>query len=163
MLIISLLIFALYLILFLISHRLRDHSWVDVMWPVSFLLHMWGALWWYGVERVDAIVVGVLFFVSAWGVRLATHIGTRKALHSGEDGRYRAFRSAWGEGRYGQIRSLLQIYLLQYLLSLGASVGVWMIWVSSSHMLSVSMSDWSLIFVIIGVSLILIGLFFEIV
>ena len=163
MIIVSLLVFTLYLVLFLASHRLRDHSWVDVMWPVSFLLHMWGVLWWYSPDNLSTTHLLLLFFVSIWWVRLATHIMTRKAIHTGEDSRYSAFRRSWGEGFYGQIRSLLQIYLLQYLLSLWASVGIWMIWISSDHILSTLMSEWTSILVVIGVFLIMVGLFFEIV
>ncbi len=77
----------------LLSVRLRDVSFVDVMWGPGFaLVAAVGALLGSGEAARRAIVV---VLVGVWGLRLATHIFVRNRGQA-EDYRYRAMRERQG-------------------------------------------------------------------
>jgi steroid 5-alpha reductase family enzyme len=80
----------------------------DVAWGLGFVLLAWTSLSLCGMAGVRGILVSTL--VSVWGLRLAWHIGRRHRGRS-EDYRYAAWRQEWG--RWFQLRSYLQVFLLQ--------------------------------------------------
>lgn len=91
-----------------LSLPLRDASIADVFWGPGFAL----------VAIVAASVSppstrGTLLVVltSAWGLRLALHIGTRWRKKKEEDRRYQAMRANWGD-RFPVV-SLFTVFLLQ--------------------------------------------------
>lgn len=61
------------------------------------------------------VVMGI---VMVWALRLMTHIAKRFVHSPEEDPRYRAWRTAWGTGWYFNVRTFLQVFLLQILLSI---------------------------------------------
>lgn len=80
--------------LWAISVAKRDASIIDGFWGLGFV----GLAWLYvGLGEAPtprALLVASL--VTAWGVRLSTHI-IRRSLGAPEDYRYAAMRRAWGE------------------------------------------------------------------
>lgn len=91
-----------------LSLPLRDASIADVFWGPGFAL----------VAIVAASIStpsprGTLLVVltSAWGLRLAFHIGTRWRKKREEDRRYQAMRANWGD-RFPVV-SLFTVFLLQ--------------------------------------------------
>ncbi len=68
----------------------RDASVVDVGWGLGFVILGWAVAITAGLEGArTALLLGM---VSAWGLRLAIHLG-RRNLHEGEDRRYRRMRA----------------------------------------------------------------------
>lgn len=107
-----------------LSVVLKNASIADTFWGLGFVLVAWitfaggdGYLW----RRLL-----ITLMVTAWGLRLALHIGTR-SWGKGEDSRYKAWRQQYGE-RFWWV-SLFTVFLLQGLLlwviSLVAQVGQW--------------------------------------
>ena len=73
----------------LLSLVLKDASIVDIFWGLGFV-----TLVWLTCLRADGFVGRrhlMTALVTAWGLRLAVHIGLRN-LGKGEDHRYRAWR-----------------------------------------------------------------------
>lgn len=68
----------------------RDASIVDIAWGLGFVILAWAAAAHAGFEAPrTALLLGM---VSAWGLRLAIHLG-RRNLREGEDRRYREMRA----------------------------------------------------------------------
>ena len=94
--------------LWLLSLRLRDASVVDPFWGTGFVLLAWSAWSTLGVHGFRAYLA--LALVTAWGLRLSTHLLIRKRGH-GEDFRYAAMREAHGDRFW--IVSLGTVFALQ--------------------------------------------------
>jgi len=97
---------------FFLSKKLRRNDIVDVMWGPGIAGLSWVA---YTISGIGISWVLPLL-VSIWALRLSFHIALRAGDH--EDARYKTWRIQWmkrGE-RYFQIRSFLQIFVLQGLL-----------------------------------------------
>ncbi len=112
---ISLLIFVM---TFLLAVMLRNNSIVDVVWGIGFVVIAGVA---YIFSSGNFISQLVLAYVVIWGVRLALHILARN-WGRGEDFRYAEWRRDWGNAWV--IRSLVQIFLLQWLLMQLVSIPV---------------------------------------
>ncbi len=80
----------------------------DVAWGLGFVLLAWTSFFLARAAGARGVIVSTL--TSAWGLRLAWHIGRR---HRGkaEDYRYAVWRQEWGKWFY--LRSYLQVFLLQ--------------------------------------------------
>jgi len=100
----------------LASLRLRDASIADVAWGLLFVLVAWACF--VAGDGSDAMLLAGLL-VTAWGLRLAVHIGRRNVGH-GEDRRYGAMRGRRPERFW--IWSLFGVFLLQGLLALVVSL-----------------------------------------
>lgn len=100
-------------LLWLLSLRLQDASIVDTFWGPFFLLQaiVYAVLLPGGTDERQLLVV---LLVTAWSVRLATHISARHAGR-GEDSRYARWRvrheSQWAA------RSLVGVFWLQPILA----------------------------------------------
>jgi len=116
-------IIAFMVLIWLLSLILKDSSIVDITWGLGFVLIAW--LTFYQVETPGREGLLLPILVSAWGLRLALHIGIRN-LGKGEDPRYQAFRKKWGD-RYWW-GSFFQVFLLQgilcWLISLVVQTGL---------------------------------------
>src|SRR3954465_990449 len=104
----------------LLSLKLRDVSIVDVAWGLGFAIVAWIC---FGLgdgshDRRELIA----WLVTIWGLRLAVHIGTRKAKNPGEDPRYGEVRKRYGDSFW--IVSLYWVFLLQGLLALVVSLPI---------------------------------------
>jgi len=101
-----------FVLLWLLSLRLRDASIVDVFWGLAFALYAGVA---YAVgDGASPRAPLVLALAIAWGGRLAAHLAWRNA-GKGEDFRYQEMRRRHGE-RFG-LTSLATVFGLQWLLS----------------------------------------------
>jgi steroid 5-alpha reductase family enzyme len=99
----------------LLSIPLHDVSVIDVAWGLGFVVIGWVC---FAVGHGDhdrRLLLAVL--VTAWGLRLATHIGRRNA-GKGEDRRYAAMRER--EGAHFVVWSLYRVFLVQ-------AVAMWII------------------------------------
>jgi steroid 5-alpha reductase family enzyme len=90
------------------SLRLRDASIADVAWGPAFATVALGALVRSPISPRGLLLAGGAL---AWGLRLAVHLGRRRARLGEEDRRYRAMRAAAGPSF--PRRSLLTVFLLQ--------------------------------------------------
>ncbi len=102
----------------------------DITWGLSFVVAVVVA----ACIHVRMSTLGlrellIVIFVSAWGLRLSYHIGTRFLAHDQEDIRYLNWRKSWGKTWLW--RSYLQIFTLQPLIALViVSPALWAIDVS---------------------------------
>ncbi|MCC7044459.1 MAG: DUF1295 domain-containing protein [Acidobacteria bacterium] len=104
-------VLGLFVVLWLVSLRLRDASIVDIFWGLGFVVVTWTAHVVSGNDSSRAwITCGM---VTIWGVRLALHLARRNLGH-GEDYRYRAMREKHGSGF--PLISLGTVFLLQAVL-----------------------------------------------
>jgi steroid 5-alpha reductase family enzyme len=103
--------------LWLLSLRLRDASIADVFWGAGFALV---AVLAAAVSPPSARALLLAGLASAWGLRLALHLGRRWARKREEDRRYQAMRAAWGD-RFPLV-SLGTVFLLQGALLLVVSL-----------------------------------------
>lgn len=102
-----------YILLFLVSIKIRDNSIVDVFWGFGFMM-IAGISFWDSSRQLSQIVITGL--VMLWWIRIVSHIGFRKLREHKEDPRYAKWREQWGSGWYFYVRSFLQVYLLQMVL-----------------------------------------------
>ncbi|HEV7751391.1 MAG TPA: DUF1295 domain-containing protein [Baekduia sp.] len=141
-------VLALLLLTWLLSLRLRDVSIVDVAWGLGFVGVAWVAFATGDGDGGRRTLLAVL--VTVWGLRLAGYIGARKLRHPGEDARYGAWRTRWGDRFW--IVSLFDVFLLQAVL----------VWVVSLPVQGASAPDGGLgVLDWLGVALWAVGLFFE--
>ena len=97
---------------------LRRNDIADVAWGLEFpllALLVGGAVLAFDWQEVPRATL-VLVLVTAWGLRLAVHIGVRVAGHAEEDRRYATWREGWGDA--WRWRSVLQVFVLQGLIAL---------------------------------------------
>jgi steroid 5-alpha reductase family enzyme len=138
------------LLLWLVSLTLKNSSIIDIFWGLGFILVTWlvftltpqGYLW-----RKQLMVA----LVTAWGLRLAVHIGIRNWGRP-EDFRYASWRTESGSN-WPWI-SFLQVFLLQ---------GV-MMWILSAPLIAAQTSGFPALLTpldLSGAVLWLIGFFFE--
>ncbi|MBP9812115.1 DUF1295 domain-containing protein [Candidatus Gracilibacteria bacterium] len=106
-------LFIAYILLFLLSIRLRDNSIADVFWGVGFMIIALGSFYFSPKEIPQYLLTGLILL---WGLRISTHIGKRKIKEQKEDPRYAKWREEWGSGWYFYARSFLQVYMLQMIL-----------------------------------------------
>lgn len=110
-----------YILLFLLSIKLRDNSIADIFWGLWFILIAWVS---YGqsIEATSQTLVTLL--VTAWGLRLVLNIATKKFFHSGEDARYARWRLTW---KYFYLRSFVQVFVFQGILMFFVATPIWIL------------------------------------
>jgi steroid 5-alpha reductase family enzyme len=91
-----------------LSLPLRDASIADVFWGPGFAFTAIVAAF---LSPPSARATLLVVLTSAWGLRLAFHIGTRWRKKKEEDRRYQAMRATWGD-RFPVV-SLFTVFLLQ--------------------------------------------------
>jgi len=97
---------------FLIALVLRRNDTADVMWGIGFVFV--AVILFSLFPKIDRSFFATLL-VAIWGLRLSYHI-FRRTLTSPEDKRYAVWRKEWKH--YFEIRSYVQIFLLQGVLML---------------------------------------------
>lgn len=104
---------------YLISLTRSRNDVADIGWSTYFIAIAISVYVTHGyTPDLRLVPVALVIF---WGVRLSSHISARHNRR-GEDPRYLAWRTAWGNGAYFYIRSYLQVFLLQALLALVISL-----------------------------------------
>jgi steroid 5-alpha reductase family enzyme len=99
---------AYMVVVWALSLPLRDASIADVFWGPGFAFV---AIVSASVSPPSARATLLVVLTSAWGLRLALHIGTRWRKKKEEDRRYQAMRANWGD-RFPVV-SLFSVFLLQ--------------------------------------------------
>lgn len=106
-------------LLFVICSIVKDNSWIDAYWGISFILPI-ASIWVKRATTTDANFTAekitpqmILSFscVCIWGIRLAWHIASR---HTKEDFRYVDFRNRWSTD--GPFWLYVQFYLKIFIL-----------------------------------------------
>lgn len=87
-------VFACNSLMYLFCQLKKDNSYIDVWWGLSFIVPNAAliALQLRAGQTIDTRILLTNLLVSAWGMRLAWHIGKR---HKEEDYRYKAMRDRW--------------------------------------------------------------------
>ena len=136
---------ALFITTFLIATLIKNNGIVDIIWGLGFVLI---SVLVY-LHNPTIVTTLIMVLTTAWGVRLATHIGLRN-LGKKEDFRYAQWRRDWG--KWSLVRSFLHVYLLQWLFMQIGSIPILL----GSGSLSVE-AQWLLI----GSVIWLLGFYFE--
>ncbi|MBP9702830.1 DUF1295 domain-containing protein [Candidatus Woesebacteria bacterium] len=136
---------ALFIATFIVATAVKNNGIVDIIWGLGFVL-IAGIVY---LSAPSLSTATVMILTTAWGVRLATHIGMRN-LGQKEDFRYAQWRKDWG--KWWLIRSFLQVYLLQW---------VFMQLVSVPIILSSAGGVVSQAWLLAGIAIWLVGFYFE--
>lgn len=107
------LMFSLYLILFLISIKIKDNSIVDVFWGSWFMVI--SVFLFFTNSSLELEKVLILLLILIWWTRLSYYILKRKLKNNTEDPRYAVWRKKW---KYFYTRSFFQVFILQMILML---------------------------------------------
>jgi steroid 5-alpha reductase family enzyme len=99
---------AYMVVVWALSLPLRDASIADVFWGPGFAFV---AIVSASLSPPSARATLLVVLTSAWGLRLALHIGMRWRKKKEEDRRYQAMRATWGD-RFPLV-SLFTVFLLQ--------------------------------------------------
>jgi steroid 5-alpha reductase family enzyme len=102
-------IFAYYMILFIIGQIKKNNSIVDTVWGLGFVIAAWFTF--FSRESSDPQSLAVTVMVSIWGLRLTYYI-TKRNWGKPEDFRYVNFRKKWGES-FKLLKAFLHVYMLQ--------------------------------------------------
>jgi len=97
-----------YIILYVVSLKLRDNSIVDVFWGFWFVAIAWITLIWNDTYILPQVLLTLL--ITGWWVRLTLNILSKKLPYKWEDRRYARWRKQW---TYFKLRSFFQVYVLQ--------------------------------------------------
>jgi steroid 5-alpha reductase family enzyme len=111
-LILSVIIFSLMLLLWLVSLWLKNSSIVDIFWGTGFVIFAWVAFLLTPEGFVTRKVL-MCMLVTIWGLRLSMHI-LRRNWGKPEDFRYQTWRDEAGSSWWW--KSLFKVFLLQGLL-----------------------------------------------
>jgi steroid 5-alpha reductase family enzyme len=107
-----------------LSVAMKNASIADTFWGLGFVLVAW--ITFLAAEGYLGRRMLLTLLVTAWGLRLALHIGIR-SWGKGEDRRYQTWRRQYGK-RFWWV-SLFTVFLLQgallWVISLVAQVGQW--------------------------------------
>jgi steroid 5-alpha reductase family enzyme len=99
---------AYMVVVWALSLPLRDASIADVFWGPGFAFVAFVAA---SLSPPSGRATLLVVLTSAWGLRLAAHIGSRWRKKKEEDRRYQAMRANWGD-RFPVV-SLFTVFLLQ--------------------------------------------------
>lgn len=123
MIYIFLVLLASYIVLFLLSLKIKDNSIVDVFWGAWFIII---AVWEFVYFKSNSLHLIALLLVLLWWFRLIYNIWSRKLKHPWEDPRYGLWRKEW---KYFKTRSFFQVYLLQMFLLMLVSFPLYFIFI----------------------------------
>jgi steroid 5-alpha reductase family enzyme len=117
-LILSILIFGLTLLVWLVSLWLKDSSIIDIFWGTGFVIFTWAGF----LLTPDGFVMRKVLLwvlVTIWGLRLSLHI-LRRNWGKPEDFRYQTWRNEAGSSWWW--KSLFKVFILQGILLLIVAV-----------------------------------------
>ena len=144
-----LLIFAYFLIFFIVATAIKNNAIVDIGWGVGFVLTAWFLQIQSTSAHAPQIIITIL--TTIWGLRLFYHI-LKRNKHKGEDSRYAKWREEWG--KWIVPRAFLQIFMLQ---------GFFMFIISFSAILTSEAADKVFIMPLVAIGMVIwvVGFFFE--
>ncbi len=142
-------IFILYIILFLISIKIKDNSILDIFWSLWFVIQ---AIYLYIINQDFSLIKNItILIILIWWIRLSYYILKRKLKDKSEDPRYAEWRKKW---KYFYTRSFFQVFMLQILLMFIISTPIYIIF---------SWKDINFYVFIIWITISIIWLLFEII
>ncbi len=103
-----LIILILYLILFIISIRIKDNSIVDIFWWTWFVII--SLYLFFTNQTFEVTKILTILLITYWWGRLTYYIWSRKLKEKWEDPRYANWRKEW---KYFYTRSFFQVFMLQ--------------------------------------------------
>jgi steroid 5-alpha reductase family enzyme len=122
------LLLAIILVLWRISIRLRDVSFIDSFWAFGMVLLAWCS--WLQVGASSATGTLLLALGTIWGLRLSIHLFTRWRAE-GEDKRYKMImgyameKQGWSWSKVALIKVFLMQAPLLFITCLPAQLGIW--------------------------------------
>ena len=145
-------LFIFFNIFFLIAIIKKDFSVIDIAWGLSFLLIFLVAYINSDISPTLRInIIGIL--VGLWSLRLSGYILYRSLQKKKEDYRYAAWREEWG-AKANQT-AYIKVFMLQMVLALVIASPLYMLFKFSE------MKPFGSILDILGISLWMLGFFFE--
>ncbi len=145
---VSFFVFLYATVWFVYSVVRRRNDVADIAWGLGFIFVAWFSMFFQQNFTIFSYTVCVL--VTAWGLRLAVHIFLRNKDKQ-EDYRYARWREGWG--RYFYLKSYLKVFLLQGFLMLLIMSPVLAINYSGEYQ--------SVVFLVSGALIWVVGFFFE--
>lgn len=146
---------AVILVLWLISLKLRDVSFIDAFWAFGMVLLAWGSL--LQVGSTGPIGIALLALTTIWGLRLSIHLFIRWSAE-GEDKRYKMIighameKQGWSWGKVALVKVFLMQAPLLFITCLPAQLGIF---ASAGQSQGLTVLSW------IGIVIALIGIGFE--
>lgn len=134
--------------LYLIAQKKKNNSIVDVGWGLGFIIIALISFFYNAAHEIPHATITALTLI--WGLRLSIHIYLRNK-GKGEDKRYAAMRASWGT--WEPLYSFFQVFMLQGFLMLVVTYPIVLINTSANIHLTP--------FYIVGLTMWLIGFFFE--
>jgi steroid 5-alpha reductase family enzyme len=113
-------LFAFFVITFIIAQAKKNNGLVDIAWGLGFVTS--ALLSWLLRRPQGPVPLVITLLVVVWGVRLTGHIA-RRNIGKPEDFRYAQMRSNWNPATF-YLRMFVQIYLLQLVLSYAINLPV---------------------------------------
>ncbi len=151
----ALILFIYMNIAFLIGTIKKNNAVIDSFYGAGFVIVAWTSLLLSGTLVIRQIIVTIL--VTIWGIRLSTYVTIRNWGKS-EDYRYKAMRERFGDKVL--IKSYGKIYMFQGLIIFLVVFPVIFINATSSALI-VCFLDWRFISLILGVTVWILGFYFE--
>lgn len=154
-LLIPLLVVMIYFTLFfLVAQKIKDNSIVDMGWGLGFVFGSWASL--LITETPTSLSYVVVAFVSIWGIRLSARL-IKRNRGKPEDFRYAQWRIEWGDKVV--VTAFFRVFMIQGMINFIVGSVAYTIIKFNEFVLEGT----SLIIVIVGLSISLMGLFFEVV
>ncbi len=122
------LLLAIIFVLWRISIKLRDVSFIDSFWAFGMVLLAWSS--WLQVGTNSTTAKLLLALVTIWGLRLSIHLFTRWRAE-GEDKRYKMIigyaleKQGWSWSKVALIKVFLMQAPLLFITCLPAQLGIW--------------------------------------
>ncbi len=139
-------------IFFVIGSLLKNHTFIDTAWGLSFIIVAQVTFWMQNTHTTIQWIV--LAMVTAWGLRLFTHIMLR-SVGKAEDPRYQQMRKQMESGKHALLITYLRIYIAQGFLA----------WIIAAPIVFINCSPQIGVFPYypVGVAVWVIGFLFEII
>ncbi len=139
-------------IFFIIGILMKNHTFIDTAWGLSFIIVAHVTFWMQNTHTTIQWIV--LTMVTAWGLRLFTHIMLR-TVGKAEDPRYQQMRLKMESGKHALLTTYLRIYLAQGFLA----------WIIAAPIVFINAScqNTNILFYQIGIAVWVIGFLLEII
>lgn len=142
-------VFSYMVLWWIVAALARRNDLADIAWGLGFIVL--GLTLMLSTGNFSETMLLMLVLITLWGLRLATHIGTR-FVKKDEDLRYQNMREQW---KHPRLRSLTDVFLLQ---------GLFMLMVATPIMIAAADPAAELAWYnLVGVALWTTGFFFEVV
>jgi len=150
----SLVTLLYFTLIFVVAQIIKDNSIVDMGWGLGFVIGSWTTL--LTTKNPTKLSYFIVIFITVWGLRLTYRI-IKRNIGKPEDFRYKAWRVEWGDNV--MFIAFFRVFMLQAFINF---------FVGSASYAIIKYNDFvfkgfSLVLVIIGLLISLIGLFFEVV